>query len=246
MCKLEKLWTLLERACSAKKLTLRELQSLIGSLSFVCKAVPPGRAFLRRIINLTVKLKHPGHLTRVTREAREDLRMWKSFLDTCNGAAIIPERVWLENTDIQLYTDASGSIGFGGYFRGSWFQGHWPEHVLASSPSIAWLEFFPIVVAVTIWGESLSGKRVLFRSDNQSVVAIINKQSSQCPLIMRLVRYFVLQCLRWNVMFRSVHIPGVQNDISDALSRFQVSRFRALAPEAKEVGEVVPQVLWRI
>lgn len=33
--------------------TLRELQSLIGLLKFACSVVVPGRAFLRRLIDLT-------------------------------------------------------------------------------------------------------------------------------------------------------------------------------------------------
>ena len=34
-----------------KSATLVQLQSLIGSLQFACKVIPPGRAFLQRIIN---------------------------------------------------------------------------------------------------------------------------------------------------------------------------------------------------
>ena len=78
--------------------------------------------------------------------------MWQSFLVNCNGAAIIPDQIWLDNADIQLFTDASGSVGFGGYFRGSWFQGRWPDQVTEASHSIAWMEFFPIVAAVELWG----------------------------------------------------------------------------------------------
>lgn len=36
--------------------SLKELQSLIGLQNFACKVVPPGRTFLRRIINLTIGL----------------------------------------------------------------------------------------------------------------------------------------------------------------------------------------------
>ena len=196
MDKLVKLRLLINQGCVAKKLTLKELQSVIGSLSFVCKAVPPGRAFLRRIINLTLKLKCPSHRVRITVEARKDFLMWKEFLEKCNGSAIIPEQVWQDNADIQLFTDASGSQGFGGYFQGLWFQGGgWPNHVCELSPSITWMEFFPIVAAVSVWGKELAGKKVVFRSDNQGVVAIISKQTSPCPDIMRLVRHFVLLCI---------------------------------------------------
>ena len=244
--KLVKLRVIVESSCAARKMTLKDLQSVIGSLSFVCKAVPPGRAFLRRLINLTIGVKRASHKVRINKESREDLQMWCRFLTECNGATIIPEQVWLENSDIQLYTDASGSIGFGGYFQGAWFQGHWPASILAQSPSITWLEFFPIVVAVSIWGSKLAGKRVIFRSDNKGVVSILNKQSSPCSDIMRLVRFFVLKCMSWNVTFRAIHIPGNANEIADSLSRFQESRFRRLAPGASSSGAEVPQSLWDI
>jgi hypothetical protein len=42
---------------SKRKATLATLQSLLGSLNFLCKAIAPGRAFLRRLIALTCGLK---------------------------------------------------------------------------------------------------------------------------------------------------------------------------------------------
>ena len=236
----------LATACSSKKITLRRLQSLIGSLSFVCKAVPPGRAFLRRLINLTCGVRKPWHTIRLTVGAREDLEMWKKFLVNCNGSSIIPDQFWTLDCDIQLFTDASGTEGFGGFFRGEWFQGRWPEDIIRRSLSIAWMEFFPVVVATAVWGHKLEGKRVIFRSDNESVVAIINKQSFPCPDIMHLVRIFVLQCLKYNLHFKSNHIPGIDNEISDALSRFQMIRFRRLVPTAAPEAVRIPEELWRI
>ena len=50
-----------------KKVTLRELQSLIGLLNFACSVVLPGRAFLRRLIDLTVGITRPQHFIRLTR-----------------------------------------------------------------------------------------------------------------------------------------------------------------------------------
>ena len=44
-----------------QKVTLRELQSLIGLLNFACLVVVPGTAFLRRLINLTIGVKRPHH-----------------------------------------------------------------------------------------------------------------------------------------------------------------------------------------
>ena len=120
----------------------------------------------------------------------------------------------------------------GGFFGGQWFQGRWPRQLLDQPPSIAYCEFYPVVVAVDCWAPQLANRKVRFRCDNEAVVNIINKQSSNCDKIMHLVRLFVCQCLRYNITFKAVQIPGVHNDIAESLSRFQVNRFRALAPTA--------------
>jgi hypothetical protein len=40
-------------------------------------------------------------------------------------------------------------------------------------------EIFPIVLAVEIWGQTLSNHKVLFMMDNQAVAEIMNKTSSK-------------------------------------------------------------------
>ena len=159
---------------------------------------------------------------------------------------MIADRYWVTDSDLELFTDASRGIGFGGYFAGQWFKDVWHESVQSDTRSIAWLEFFPVLVALTLWGKQLSGKRILIRSDNLAVVGIINKQTSKCPQIMKLLRNFVLQCLLYNVSFRSKHIPGAQNHIADALSRSQMTRFKELAPSAASQGLQVPKFLWNL
>ena len=57
---------------------------------------------------------------------------------------------------------------------------------------------------------------------------------------MQLVRPFVLQCLHFNVTVKAVHVPGRFNDIVDALSRFQMNRFRRAAPDADQVMTPLP------
>ena len=80
----------------------------------------------------------------------------------------------------------------------------------------------------------------MFHTDNTAVMQIINRKSSRCPRIMQLVRPFVLQCLHFNVTVKAVHVPGRFNDIADALSRFQMIRFRLAAPEADRVMTPLP------
>ncbi len=242
--KLVKIMGKVQDALGSEDLSLRELQSLIGSLSFVCRAIAPGRAFLRRLIDLTCGKKKPWFKIKLSKGAKADLGMWLTFLQKFNGVSIFPDQVWCDEQDLQFFTDACKSVGCAGYFRGRWFCERWKNS--CTNFSITWMEFFPILIAVVLWGDELKGKRVVLRSDNQSVVAIINKQSSKCPNIMKLVRFFVLQCLKCNLKFTARHISGKDNTIADALSRFQMQRFRDAAPGAEPRGTRVPQFLWEL
>ena len=68
-----------------KKVNLHEIQVLIGLLNFACSVIIPGRAFLRRLIDLTTGIKAPHHKIRISKEVKEDLRVWQEFLSNYNG-----------------------------------------------------------------------------------------------------------------------------------------------------------------
>jgi hypothetical protein len=57
--KIVKIRNALNKTYNRKKIKLRDLQSLIGLLNFACLVVSPGRAFLRRLIDLTIKVFNP-------------------------------------------------------------------------------------------------------------------------------------------------------------------------------------------
>lgn len=101
------------------------------------------------------------------------------------------------------------------------------------------LELFPFVLAVELWGETLSNKKVWFNCNNMGVVSAINNISASSPPVIRLLRYLAHSCLRKNALIYAVHIPGVDNKLSDALSRFKWDEFRSLAPESE------PKGLWK-
>jgi hypothetical protein len=63
-----------------KKVTLRELQSLIGQLNFASSVVLPGCAFLRRLIDLTIGIKRPQLFIKLTRSVKSDMETWLAFL----------------------------------------------------------------------------------------------------------------------------------------------------------------------
>ena len=74
--KLDKCRELLSAFLRRRKVTLQEIQSLTGLLNFACKIIVPGRAFLRRLIDLTIGVQKPHFLIRLSREVKQDLLVW--------------------------------------------------------------------------------------------------------------------------------------------------------------------------
>ena len=233
--KLEKCLSLIQEFLTKPKFTLKTLQSIIGTLNFACAVVLPGRAFLRRLIDLTIGVSKPHYFIRITKEVREDLHMWAEFLANFNGRTIFMAEQWLSSTSLNLFTDASGTLGYGAVLGSSWFYGAWSQQWV--NQNITLLELYPIVLAVQIWGNRLANERIIFHTDNQALVPVIIKQLSKDRAIMCLVRKLVITCLRFNILFQAQHIPGKAND---HLSRLQVSAFLAKAPSASSQPEAVP------
>ena len=236
--KLEKAIALVKRALDKPKLTLHEIQSVIGFLNFTCKVVVPGRAFLRRLVNLTIGVRCAWHKIRITSQAKLDLKAWLLFLRQFNGRQFFLSDQWLSNYNLNLYTDASGTIGYGAVFDRLWFHGKWPNSWLKENITLK--ECYPIVAAVCVWGHHWSNKRIMFHTDNEALVHTINANTTKDVKIMALVRKLVVQSMRFNIQFKAVHVPGCKNILADKLSRLQVEAFKIAAPHAMEHPSPVP------
>ena len=223
---------------NCKKTTLRQLQSLIDLLNLACCVVPPGRAFLRRITDLTRGLKYPHHRRWVTKEAKEDLLAWLKFIVSFNGKSVISDNRWLNSEEIHLFTDASG-IGFGLILGNEWACAGWP--VKWQSKNITIRELFPIFLALKLWGSAIENKCIVFHTDNEAVVHIINNQTCKDEEIMQLVREMVVTLMQRNILFRAVHIKGILNLTADFLSRMQMGKFREQHPTANQWPTKIPQ-----
>lgn len=227
--KLEKAHGLINSFKNKKRIQLKDLQQIIGFLNFCCIVIVPGRAFLRRLIDLTVGVRYAHYFIRLNNEARADLQAWSLFLEHFNGKAFFLFEKWISSDTIKLYSDAAGVHGgYAAVLGVSWFVGHWTDQFHGVHITVK--ELFPIVLALEIFGLKLANHRILFLCDNQAVVEIINKMSSKENTLMKLVRRLVLATLKFNIQFRAKHIPGSTNVVADKLSRFQFQEARKLAP----------------
>ena len=170
---------------------------------------------------------------------KADLMVWKSFLQSYNSQTFFLDYNFLSQDIFQLYTDASTTIGFGGYFGDKWFYGGWSDD--SKKLNIALLELYPICLAIKLWGTQLSNNCIQINSDNMAVVHILNNSTSKDHSIMTLLRPFILDCMNLNIMIRSKHLPGLSNICSDLLSRGQVLKAKALYPHLQPLPEEIPE-----
>lgn len=222
-----------------KKCTLHELQSLLGLLNFACLVVVPGRAFLKRLHNLTCGISKSFFSIRLTLKAKEDLKVWLFFLQSFNGVIFYRDELFLSPNAKHIFSDAAKSEGYGAFFNHHWFSLPWPSSWWTRQ-NITLLELIPLVLALEAWHLELRNVALIFHTDNAAIVSVINSQSSKEVFIMPFIRRLVLQALLANVLIRAVHIPGLLNCKADALSRLQVAKFRELHQTADSQATVVP------
>ena len=92
--------------------------------------------------------------------------------------------------------------------------------------SMALFELYPIAKAIAVLGKTWSKKRILFHCDNLATVAIIIKGRSSILIIMSLMRRITWTAATHNFTVHDEHVRGVDNDIADSISRFQMNRFQ--------------------
>ena len=209
-----------KRIRAAKKATLRDIKSLIGKLQFVTNIISSGRCFLRRFINLTIGKLHPGQWLTIDEVTSDDLKIWEDFLLFYNGKSLIQLQPVIDSDRWHFFTDSS-KIGYGGTLGASFIYGKFPDSWHHYNIQI--LELYPIYVMISMFAHDLANSSIVFHCDNEAIVQIINKQSSRDVQVMKLLRPMILVMLKYNITFKSVHIPGVHNILCDALSRSQVT-----------------------
>ena len=229
-----------------QKVTLQVFSSVIGLLAFLCRAIPTGRAFLRRMYDATKGITCKHHKVTLTKVVKCDLSTWLDFLTHHNGVSTIITTDWQSTADFHLYTDAAGSshLGYGIYFDGQWAQGKFPKHW--ENYNITLKEIFPICAALIMWSTSFANKKIIFNVDNQAALHILSNYTSHCPHIMQLVRVFVKTCMQFNILTKFQYVSTKSNCIADSLSRFDQVKFRSLAPMASDVPTPVPAFLFDI
>ena len=242
--KLNRITLIISNFSSTPSCTKQQLLQLLGHLNFATRIIPQGRSFISHLLSLASSVPSLHHEVHLPIECRMELRLWHVLLSNWNGISFFYDDFHSSPEDLQLFTDAAPSVGYGGYYGGRWFAEEWPEEMknFECDPgnSSALYELYPVIVAASLWGSEWTSRSILVHSDNQTTVAIINKGRSSSLPIMSLLRRLTWITVTHNFIIRAAHIPGHFNTIADSLSRFSFQKFRQLAPEAEVHPTPVP------
>ncbi|XP_049340789.1 uncharacterized protein LOC125804934 [Astyanax mexicanus] len=192
--------------------TKQQLLSLLGHFNYATQIIPQGRSFISHLLRLSSSVRSLHHFVTLDEYCTSELRFWLSLLRHWNGISFFYADAASSPSDVQLFTDAAPSSGFGGYYGGRWFASAWPKQFVRSAAhlrdSSALWEIYPIVVAALLWGHEWSGKSILLHSDNLAAVHIINKSRSKSLEIMPFIRRLTWHSIKHQFIIKAVHIPG--------------------------------------
>lgn len=209
-------WTLKKR-CSKK-----ELLSLLGKLNWASRVVRGGRTFLRRLIDLSKKLKQNNHRTWICREAHLDIMWWAQGISVFHGKTrFVQDYV---EPEAEFITDAC-LVGGGGHFDNQWFYTNFSvDHPESKNEHINCLELLTVLVGARRWGHLWTNKHIRVRSDNEATVKSINKGTSHSALFMKYLRELFWLSEKYRFRLTALHIRGEVNFLADRISRLHNPR----------------------
>jgi hypothetical protein len=204
-----------------KNASLKEIQSLIGSLNFCASCIREGRLFFSRILNFLRGMSHTERVP-LSQNVKDDIKWWLKFMPTFNGTYFMTNDNW-EKPDAVLSTDAC-LTGAGGYMQGYFFHTKFPDHIRSIAKHINEFELYTILLALRTWGSLLRDKSFLVYCDNQTSVTILRSGASRNCFSQSCLREIRFWAATYNFRVRGVFLEGESNRIADALSRWHLSR----------------------
>ena len=168
---------------AANFFTKKQLQSLLGKLSFITVCVKPGRIFMAHLLNSLHECKRPAsHRYPISATMLLDIQWWLVFLPRFPRISLIKPSFW-DFESLHFSTDACLHEG-GVVCHTNCISFVFPDCIAPSTLHISALELFMIIVALKHWAPQLQGHKFV-ACDNSAAVAVINSPSSKDPFMQR-------------------------------------------------------------
>ena len=196
--------------------TKTDLQSILGKLLWVSRAVKYSRCFVLRIIAEVKKLTFQSQKITLSNEVRKDFLWWETFMSLFNGVHLL-----VSNTaSLQIAGDAC-PMGYGSWNpeRNEYISSKFPHHLQDPQVPIHLKEFICVILAIKKWGQSWSGKTIEIFCDNDSVCDVITYLKPKDDQMQKYLREFLFWVCFFNFHPIVSKISTKENDIADFLSR---------------------------
>ena len=152
-----------QRRTVAKKV---ELQSILGKLLWVSKAVRFSRVFVSRIIAEVRKLKSQSDKVILSHEIKKDFLWWDTYLQEFSGVEFIPNLVSSTNIFGDACVDGGGAWNEDAH---EYFSFPFPRYMCSADTPIHIKEFIIVILIVRQWGSNWTGRKVRIFCDNDAV-----------------------------------------------------------------------------
>lgn len=203
-------------ALKSSVLSIRFVLHIIGTLNSYCVAVDYGANNFKQIESDQIKaLKYNrgnfDALMQISEKAKVDLFWWT------NNVSSSLAYIRTKNPDVSLYSDAS-NLGWGAFSGPEKIQGEWNQEEL--DLHINAKELLAILYGLQFLHSDKINITVHILTDNTTAVSHINRMGGVKSTECRKVAYKIwkwAEC-RKNWLY-ATHIPGIENEIADDLSR---------------------------
>ena len=213
--KMQEIMALLDLWEGKSRATLKELQSLIGTLQFVAGVSPPTRTFTNRMLQ-TLREAPARGTESLSWAFKRDVAFFRELLPHFNGIKIIDKSVVSYQDELEL--DAC-LTGCGACTGEQYYAARFPERITSAGHSIAHLELLNVVVALKVWCRQWAGHKVRVFCDNSNACIAADTGRTRDPFMQECAREMFLFKAAYDIELTVVHRPGVQMDRADALSR---------------------------
>lgn len=201
-----------------QRISKKQLQRIAGRLNWASNVHTWGRAYLGSFFQGIRKLNKSGHKMVVTAAMRDDLSWWQSCLQLRqHHRAIWPE----PSQAIAMSTDSSQVSG-GAFLHatGDFLYTNWAlDCPVLANEHINVLELAMVREGLKRYAPQFPGSHFCVQVDNYTAIHHINKGYAKGVTATKILQEIATIAHHNNITVSCHHIPGINNEIPDAISR---------------------------
>ena len=215
--------------------SLKELQSLIGVLSFAASCVREGWIFFSRLLILFKETK--GKMVHLNDEALKDIAWWHVFAKDFNGTSVIPTEIWCKPDAI--FSSDSCLTGCGAISHSKFLHFKIPEKIITEGKYINQFEMYAVLIAVREWRFNFEDLNLLIHCDNSSTVQALQSGRINCPFMQKCLREIRFYSAKLNFRVRAVQVMV----ITDLFGEDVGTNCRILyVPNNDQIGDIADHI----